>query len=50
MEKGEIIGRGARAVVYALPDGRALKLYHPTTDPRLIEAVEREAGIGRAVR
>lgn len=49
MEKGEIIGRGARAVVYALPAGRALKLYHPTTDPRLIEAVEREAGIGRAV-
>ncbi|MGE5559650.1 MAG: phosphotransferase family protein [Chloroflexota bacterium] len=49
MEKGEIIGRGARAVVYALPDGKALKLYQPTTDPAFLRQVEYEAWLGRAV-
>lgn len=46
MEIGAVIGRGARAEVYALPDGRALKLYHAGADAA---GVELEARIGQLV-
>lgn len=46
MEIGAVIGRGARAEVYAMSDGRALKLYHAGADAAGIEA---EARIGELV-